>query len=74
MLVDSGLSERISTSEWLRLLREGTTDYAAQPYQQLAAHRAAGHDGEVRRILMAQRRDQIDRRALTGRAERGWRG
>jgi hypothetical protein len=72
-LVYSGLPERISTSEWLRLLREGTPDYAAQPYQQLAAtHRAAGHDGEVRRILMAQRRDQIDRRALTGRAERGW--
>jgi hypothetical protein len=36
------------------------------------ARRAAGHDGEVRRILMAQRRDQIDRGALTGRAERAW--
>jgi hypothetical protein len=72
-LVYTGLPEGISTSEWLRLLRDGTATYAAQPYQQLAAaHRAAGHDGEVRRILMAQRRDQIRRRALTGRFERGW--
>jgi len=44
----------------------------AQLYQQLAAvHRAAEHDGEVRRILTAQRRDQIDWRTLTRRAERG---
>jgi hypothetical protein len=42
-------------------------------FKQLAgAHRAAGHDGEARRVLMAQRRDQIDRRAMTGRAERAW--
>jgi hypothetical protein len=41
--------------------------WAKEPYQQFAgAHRAAGHDGEVRRILMAQRRDQLDREALTG--------
>jgi hypothetical protein len=72
-LVYTGLPQGISTSQWLRLLSDGTPSYAAQPYQQLAAaHRAAGHDGEVRRILMAQRRDQIDRRALAGRAERGW--
>ncbi|HEY3609410.1 MAG TPA: hypothetical protein VGL06_18055 [Pseudonocardiaceae bacterium] len=72
-LVYTGLPLRISTREWLRLLREATPEYAAQPYQQFAAaHRAAGHDAEVRRILMAQRRDQIDRRALTGQAERGW--
>jgi hypothetical protein len=72
-LVYTGLPRGTSTREWLRLLRESSPFYAAQPYQQLAAaHRAAGHDGEVRRILMTQRRDQIDRRALTGRAERGW--
>ena len=68
-----GLPRRIPPRDWLRLLREATPRYAAQPYQQLAAaHRAAGHDGEARRVLMAQRRDQIDRRALTGRAERAW--
>ena len=69
----AGIPQGASTRDWLRLLREGTPDYAAQPYQQLAAAlRAAGHDGDARRILMAQRRDQVHRRALTGRAERTW--
>ncbi len=72
-LTYAGLPEGISSRDWLRLLREATRSYAAQPYQQLAsAHRAEGHDGEVRRILMVQRQAQIDRRALTGRAERAW--
>ncbi|MDX8143070.1 hypothetical protein SK854_13165 [Lentzea sp. BCCO 10_0061] len=72
-LVYSGLPEGISADSWLELLREGTPSYAAQPYQQLAAaHRAAGHDSHARRVLIAQRRDQIGRRALTGRAERTW--
>jgi hypothetical protein len=72
-LTYAGLPAGISPGDWLRLLRQGTKSYAAQPYQQFAAaHRAAGHDGEVRRILMAQRQDQIDRKALTGRAERAW--
>jgi hypothetical protein len=72
-LIYPGLPRRIAPHDWLCLLREATPWYAAQPYQQLAAaHRAAGHDGEARRVLMAQRRDQIDRRALTGRAERAW--
>ncbi|WP_330276638.1 hypothetical protein OG205_13885 [Lentzea sp. NBC_00516] len=72
-LVYSGLPEGISADSWLELLREGTPSYAAQPYQQLAAaHRAAGHDSHARRVLMAQRQDQIGRRALTGRAERTW--
>jgi hypothetical protein len=58
---------------WLGLLREATPEYAAQPYQQLAAgHRAAGHDGAARRVLMQQRRDQLDRRAVTDPAERAW--
>ncbi|WP_326471729.1 hypothetical protein [Actinophytocola sp.] len=72
-LVYPGLPRGISGRAWLELLREGTPEYAAQPYQHLAAvHRAAGHDREARQILMAQRRDQIDRRALTGGAERTW--
>jgi hypothetical protein len=72
-LVYTGLPHGIATSEWLLLLAAGTPDYAAQPYQQLAAaHRAAGHDSQARRILMTQRRDQIHRRAITGRAERVW--
>jgi hypothetical protein len=68
-----GLPIGLSTDSWLKLLREGTPDYAAQPYQQLAAaHRAAGHDSEARSILMEQRRNQIRRGALDGRAERVW--
>jgi hypothetical protein len=58
---------------WLALLGEATPGYAAQPYQQLAAaHRAAGHDGAARRVLIQQRRDQLDRGAVTDPAERAW--
>jgi hypothetical protein len=72
-LTYAGLPVGISAGDWLRLLRENTPSYAPQPYQQLAsAHRAAGQDGEVRRILIAQRQAQIDRGALTGWAERAW--
>jgi hypothetical protein len=72
-LTYAGLPLGISSRDWLGLLRQATPSYAAQPYQQFAsAHRAAGHDGEVRRILMAQRQDQLDRGALTGRADRAW--
>ena len=72
-LTYSGVPEGVSTRDWLRMLQSYTPAYAAQPYQQLAAaHRAAGHDHEVRKILMTQRRDQIRRRALAHRPERGW--
>jgi hypothetical protein len=72
-LAYTGLPNGIKPDEWLALLRDGTLEYAAQPYQHLAAaHRAAGHDREARRVLIAQRRDQIKRRALTGRATRTW--
>jgi hypothetical protein len=65
--------EGISVDRWLDLLRNATRSYAAQPYQQFAgAHRAAGNDGAVRKILMAQRQVQIDRGVLTGRADRAW--
>jgi hypothetical protein len=46
--------------------------YAAQPYQQLAlVNRAAGHDRDVREILIAQRQAQLERGVLTGR-DRLW--
>ncbi|TWP52047.1 hypothetical protein FKR81_10695 [Lentzea tibetensis] len=68
-----GLPRGISSAEWLEMLGSSTPWYAAQPYQQLAAaERAAGHDSGVRRVLMAQRRDQIESGALTGRGERSW--
>jgi hypothetical protein len=61
-----------STTGWLDLFRTGTPAYAAQPYQQLASvYRAAGHDRDVRQILIAQRQAQLDRGVLT-RHERLW--
>jgi hypothetical protein len=58
---------------WLELLRTATPAYAAQPYQQQAsAYRSAGYDRDARKILIAQRQDQLDRGALTGRGERWW--
>jgi hypothetical protein len=72
-LTYTALPVEIPNDRWLRLLRDATPWYAAQPYQYLAAvHRAAGHDSLARRVLMAQRRDQLHRRVLTGRAERAW--
>ncbi|WP_146075835.1 hypothetical protein [Saccharopolyspora kobensis] len=57
--------------EWLRLLAEHTPEYAAQPYQQLAAvYRAAGHDREVRRILIAQQVDHRRRGHLGNRIQK----
>ncbi|MEV6947100.1 hypothetical protein AB0N07_35095, partial [Streptomyces sp. NPDC051172] len=71
-LTYAGLPAPVGLSRWLELLRDHTPGYSAQPYQQLAAvHRAAGHDSEVRDILMAQRRDQIDRGGLR-RRDRAW--
>ncbi|MFJ7214362.1 hypothetical protein [Amycolatopsis sp. NPDC098790] len=44
--------------QWLHVLRHHTTSYRPQPYQQLAAaERTAGHDGNARRILIAQQQD-----------------
>ena len=61
-LTYAGVPDRVSVRDWLRLLREGTLRYAAQPYQQLAAGaRALGHEREAREILMAQRDDQLAR-------------
>ncbi|MGH3965667.1 MAG: hypothetical protein ACRDRY_20845 [Pseudonocardiaceae bacterium] len=58
---------------WLDLFRTATPAYAAQPFQQLASvYRAAGHDRDVRQILVAQRQTQLDRGVLTGRGDRLW--
>ncbi|NKE63610.1 hypothetical protein FXN61_45590, partial [Lentzea sp. PSKA42] len=44
--------------QWLHLIRRHTPAYHASAYQRLAAvERAAGHDGTVRQILMAQQTD-----------------
>jgi hypothetical protein len=71
-LTYSGLPRPASLRRWLTMLREHTPGYAAQPYQHLAAaYRAAGHDRDARTILIAQRRDQIQRAGLAG-SERAW--
>lgn len=57
-----------SFSRWLELLTKGTTEYAAQPYQHLAAiARGAGHEVEARRALKEQRRAQENRGRLSRR-------
>ncbi|MBQ0902425.1 hypothetical protein [Micromonospora sp. U21] len=71
-LTYGGLPRSASPQGWLTLLREHTPRYSAQPYQHLAAaYRAAGHDRDARTILIAQRRDQIQRAGLTA-SERAW--
>ncbi len=69
-----GLPRPAAVQRWLVVLREHTPGYAAQPYQHLAAaYRAAGHDRDARGVLIAQRRDHLDRTGPT-RAERAWGG
>jgi hypothetical protein len=55
-------------SQWLHLIARHTHGYQPQPYQQLAAvRRAAGHDADVRKILIAQQQDRRERGDLGGR-------
>ena len=71
-LTYAGVPRQISARDWLRLLRDGTPGYAAQPYQQLAAgYRALGNERQARQILMAQRDDELTR-ADTRWPERLW--
>ena len=67
-----GVPRQISAQDWLNLLRHSTPGYAAQPYQQLAAgYRAAGNERQARKILMAQRDDELAR-TQTRWPERLW--
>ena len=63
----------VTPDEWLDILRHSTSHYAAQPYQFLAAAlTATGDDDGAARVLISQRQDQLDRRALTGARSRAW--
>jgi hypothetical protein len=54
-------------SQWLHLIIRHTNRYRPQPYQQLAAvRRAAGHDADARKILIAQQQDLHKRGDLGG--------
>src|SRR5664280_1916515 len=68
-----GIPRPASLDQWLVLLRSHTPSYSPQPWQQLAAvHRAAGHERDARRILIAQQDDRR-RRLLRPGPHAGWR-
>jgi hypothetical protein len=61
-LTYDGMTRRASLTEWLGMLATRTPQYASQPYFQLAsAHKAAGHERDVRRIHVARQRDLLRR-------------
>jgi hypothetical protein len=71
-LVYEGLPSFPPPDEWLDVLRERTNEYSPQPYRQLAAaSQAAGHDAFTRKVLIAQRRDQLSRTDMTW-TEKTW--
>jgi uncharacterized protein YjbI with pentapeptide repeats len=60
-----GSPRHATLAEWLDTLAHRTSHYASQPYFQLAAaHRAAGHERDVRRIHIARQRDLLRRGEL----------
>jgi hypothetical protein len=71
-LTYTGVPRDSTLDEWLHLLANRTHQYASQPYHQLAAaHQAAGHERDVRRIRVAQQRDLLRRGRMTRRG-RTW--
>jgi hypothetical protein len=71
-LVYTGLPEQPPADEWLDILRDRTIKYFPQQYRQLAAaSQAAGHDALTRKILMAQRQQQLAQRETT-QIQRAW--
>jgi hypothetical protein len=60
----------IDWQQWLHLIRHHTKNYRPGPYHVLAAvERAAGHEGNARRILIAQQQDLY---ARAPKAIGGW--
>ncbi|MEU7785721.1 hypothetical protein [Amycolatopsis sp. NPDC049159] len=56
--LESSPGQPVSWQDWLHIIRHHTKYYRPAPYQALAsAERGAGHDGNVRRILIAQQKD-----------------
>lgn len=71
-LVYEGLPRDATVDEWLSLLATRTPTYSTQPWVQLAAaHQAAGHEQDVRRIRVAAQRD-LRRRGQLSRWGRTW--
>lgn len=71
-LVYEGLPRDATVDEWLELLSTRTPYYSTQPWTQLAAaHSAAGHERDVRRIRVAAQRD-LRLRGQLSRWGRAW--
>ncbi|MFJ5985001.1 hypothetical protein [Lentzea sp. NPDC092896] len=71
-LTYEGLPRDATVDEWLSFLATRTLRYSTQPWTQLAAaHQAAGHERDVRRIRVAQQRD-LRRRGQLSRWGRAW--
>lgn len=71
-LTYEGLPRDATVDEWLELLSSRTPYYSTQPYSQLAAaHSAAGHERDVRRIRVAAQHD-LRRRGQLSRWGRAW--
>lgn len=71
-LTYEGLPRDATVDEWLAFLPTRTLRYSAAPWAQLAAaHQAAGHERDVRRIRVAQQRD-LRRRGRLSRWGRAW--
>ncbi|MFD4672779.1 hypothetical protein ACFWNN_23840 [Lentzea sp. NPDC058450] len=71
-LTYEGLPRDATVDDWLTALPTRTPYYATQPWTQLAAaHAAAGHERDVRRIRVAQQRD-LRRRGRLSRWGRVW--
>jgi len=67
----AGLSRLDNLDQWLNLLSRHTVTYTPQAYQQLATvHRAAGHERDARRILIAQQDDRRRRVVRPGEGAR----
>lgn len=68
----AGAPAGVSIDDWLYLLRHRCPAYMPRAYRQLAAAaQTSGHDDEARRVLIAQRNDQL-KRATEKRSSRIW--
>lgn len=67
----AGLPDSPESEIWIKILRENTLVYAAQPYRQLVSgHMALGHLRDSQRISIAQQEDLLVRGQLGSLASR----
>ena len=71
-LTYAGVPEPMDASIWLDLLRNGTPEYSAQPYEQLAAGYGAVGAKELARLTRITQHDDELAREPMGTAARAW--